>query len=38
MYGTAQGMWPIFYNNLKWTTIYKNIDSLWYTLESNIIL
>ena len=25
---TEWGIWPIFYNNFKWSVMYKNIDSL----------
>ena len=28
----------IFYNNFIWSIIYKNIESLWGTPETNIIL
>ena len=37
MYSTAQGIQPIYKNNLK-SIIYKNIESLHYTPETNIIL
>ena len=24
IYGTTQGIWPIFYNNCKWSVTFKN--------------
>ena len=35
---TAQGIQPIFYNNLKLNIIHKNIKSLYCTLKTNIVL
>ena len=35
---TAQGIQPLFYNNIKQSIIYKNGGSLHCTLASNIIL
>ena len=31
------GTEPIFYNNFKWSIIYKNTESLCCTLETNIV-
>ena len=33
MYCAAQGIQAIFYNNFKWSVIYKNIESLHYIPE-----
>ena len=27
----VHGLWPVFYNNFKWTIIYKNIEPTLYT-------
>ena len=38
MHCIAQEIDPISYNNFKWSIIYKNIESLCYIPETNIIL
>ena len=34
---TAQGIQTIFYNNIKWNTIYKKTESLRHAYETNIV-
>ena len=38
LYCTAQGIESLSDNNFKWSIIYKNIESLCCTPETNIIL
>ena len=38
VYCTAQGIEPIFYNNYKWSIIYRKFEPLSCTAETNIIL
>ena len=37
IYCTAQGLWPIFYNNFKQSITYKDFESLCCTSETNIV-
>ena len=34
----AQGMWPIFYNNYKWTVTFKSCESLYCAPENYVII
>ena len=38
IYGIAQGIQSVSYNNFKWNIIYKNMESPCCTSESNAIL